>query len=128
MAPLSMQLAAEPEFESWMMPLAMLVYATAWFVFQWGDYDCGIFDIAGVTEAEFTQMVAFVAPTVGPDIFDMSLPWTEVHVRTTLGLIFVMVFPINYNPQTFALIDKRSCLVYWILNTYNKSSKNSLYN
>ena len=90
MAPLSMQLAAEPEFEFWMMPVAMLVCTTAWFVVQWGDYDCGIFDATGVTEAESALMAALAAPTVGPDIFDMPLPWTEVHVRIALGLILAV--------------------------------------
>lgn len=89
--PLSLQMAVDPQFVSWIPTMAFLAYATGWFVAQWQDYECGILETAGVTEAQFLLIGLYAAPTFfGRDMYDSAVLGTSLDLRTTIGIVFLV--------------------------------------
>lgn len=96
MIPVSIMLAVDPGFETWIVSLAMMTYATTWFVAQWGDYECSILETAGVTEAEFAIMALFAAPALfGRDVYNLDVPLTTLNLGGVLGLVAAVAFSVK---------------------------------
>lgn len=101
--------ALDPSCTSLLVPCALNLYATVWFVSQWADYESSILETAGVTEAEFGIVFALAAPAIfGRGVYDTAVTAT-MNVKCLIAYIFVA-----------AMVLKLLVLVYQVMSRTRK--------